>query len=163
VDVPGHEDFVKNMVAGVGAIDVALLVIASDDGWMPQTEEHLQILSYFGVQRSVVAVTKAELVQDEPSVVRDVRERLRGTALADVAAVEGVHRGDVVTLAEHGSASDVLDVLLHISPRASHHVKDGARVRAHHGSGNVAARVALAAKEELTPGSRAIAQLRLET
>jgi selenocysteine-specific translation elongation factor len=46
VDVPGHEDFVKNMVSGVSAIDVALLVVAADDGWMPQTEEHLQILSY---------------------------------------------------------------------------------------------------------------------
>ena len=49
VDVPGHEDFVKNMVAGVGSIDLALLVVAADDGWMPQTEEHLQILTYLGV------------------------------------------------------------------------------------------------------------------
>src|SRR5438046_2515621 len=49
VDVPGHEDFVKNMVAGVGAIDLALFIIAADDGWMPQTEEHLQILTYLGV------------------------------------------------------------------------------------------------------------------
>src|SRR2546425_6753255 len=45
VDVPGHEDFVKNMVAGVGSIDLALFVVAADDGWVPQTEEHLQILS----------------------------------------------------------------------------------------------------------------------
>jgi len=58
VDVPGHEDFVKNMVAGVGSIDLALLVVAADDGWMPQTEEHLQILSYLGVARGVVALTK---------------------------------------------------------------------------------------------------------
>ena len=50
IDVPGHEDFVKNMVAGVGAIDLALLVVAADDGWMPQTEEHLQILAYLGVR-----------------------------------------------------------------------------------------------------------------
>src|SRR6059058_725736 len=48
VDVPGHEDFVKNMVAGVGSIDASLLVVAADDGWMPQTEEHLQILAYLG-------------------------------------------------------------------------------------------------------------------
>ena len=61
VDVPGHEDFVKNMVAGVGSIDLALLVVAADDGWMPQTEEHLQILTYFGVRRAVVALTKADL------------------------------------------------------------------------------------------------------
>ncbi len=59
--MPGHEDFVKNMVAGVGSIDLALLVVAADDGWMPQTEEHLQILSYFGVRRAVVALTKADL------------------------------------------------------------------------------------------------------
>ena len=65
VDVPGHEDFVKNMVAGVGSIDLALLVVAADDGWMPQTEEHLQILTYVGVRRAVVALTKADLAEDE--------------------------------------------------------------------------------------------------
>ena len=57
VDVPGHEDFVKNMVAGVGSIDLALLVVAADDGWMPQTEEHLQILVYLGVRRIVLCDT----------------------------------------------------------------------------------------------------------
>src|SRR5215212_9353630 len=61
VDVPGHEDFVKNMVAGVGSIDLALFVVAADDGWMPQTEEHLQILSYLGVTRAVIALTKSDL------------------------------------------------------------------------------------------------------
>src|SRR6202171_3675111 len=65
VDVPGHEDFVKNMVAGVGSVDLALLVVAADDGWMPQTEEHVQILTYFGVRRAVVALTKADLTADE--------------------------------------------------------------------------------------------------
>src|SRR5579864_6808395 len=59
VDVPGHEDFVKNMAAGVGSIDLSLLVVAADDGWMPQTEEHLQILTYLGVRRAIVALTKA--------------------------------------------------------------------------------------------------------
>src|SRR5881628_2395739 len=51
VDVPGHEDFVRNMIAGVGSIDLALFVVAADDGWMPQSEEHLQILNYLGVER----------------------------------------------------------------------------------------------------------------
>jgi small GTP-binding protein len=51
VDVPGHENFVRNMIAGVGSIDLALFVVAADDGWMPQTEEHLQILAYLGVKR----------------------------------------------------------------------------------------------------------------
>ncbi len=49
IDVPGHEDFIRNMIAGLGAIDLALLVVAADDGWMPQTEEHFQILNYLGV------------------------------------------------------------------------------------------------------------------
>src|SRR5690349_6611072 len=60
VDVPGHEDFVKNMVAGVGSIDAAMLVVAADDGWMPQTEEHLQILTYLGVSRGVIALSKID-------------------------------------------------------------------------------------------------------
>jgi selenocysteine-specific elongation factor len=83
VDVPGHEDFVKNMVAGVGSIDLALLVVAADDGWMPQTEEHLQILEYLGVNRGVVALTKCDLATDLDTVAAMVREQLRGSALAD--------------------------------------------------------------------------------
>src|SRR5210317_87212 len=57
VDVPGHADFVKNMVAGVGSIDLALFIVAADDGWMPQTEEHYQILQYLKVKRAIVALT----------------------------------------------------------------------------------------------------------
>jgi selenocysteine-specific elongation factor len=87
VDVPGHEDFVKNMVAGVGAIDLALLIVAADDGWMPQTEEHLQILSYFGVDRAVVSLTKADLAADEAAAVADIRDRLKGTRFADAPIV----------------------------------------------------------------------------
>src|ERR1700719_3581392 len=79
VDVPGHEDFVKNMVAGVGSIDLALLVVAADDGWMPQTEEHLQILTYLGVRQAVVALTKIDLASDEAAVTGAIREKLRGT------------------------------------------------------------------------------------
>src|SRR5689334_5037154 len=82
VDVPGHEDFVKNMVAGVGSIDMALLVVAADDGWMPQTEEHLQILNYLGVERAVIALTKTDLVDKaETEVVAAIRERLKHTAV----------------------------------------------------------------------------------
>jgi selenocysteine-specific elongation factor len=79
VDVPGHEDFIKNMVAGVGSVDVALLVVAADDGWMPQTEEHLQILTYLGVRHAVVALTKADLAGDIDSCVAAIREKLRGS------------------------------------------------------------------------------------
>ncbi len=65
IDVPGHEDFVRNMIAGIGSIDMALLVVAADDGWMPQTEEHLQILSYLGIKQMVVAINKSDIVRPE--------------------------------------------------------------------------------------------------
>jgi len=79
VDVPGHEDFVKNMVAGVGSIDLTLFVVAADDGWMPQTEEHLQILTYLGVKRAVIALTKADLVPDEAARAAALREKLQSS------------------------------------------------------------------------------------
>lgn len=84
IDVPGHEDFVKNMVAGVGSIDLALMVVAADDGWMPQTEEHVQILEYLGVTRAVVAVTKSDLAS-LPN--ESIRTELAETAFADVSIV----------------------------------------------------------------------------
>jgi selenocysteine-specific elongation factor len=84
VDVPGHERFIKNMLAGVGGIDAALLVIASDEEFMPQTEEHLAILDLLKIERGVVALTKSDLVDDEwlAYVSEEVRERLIGTHLA---------------------------------------------------------------------------------
>jgi selenocysteine-specific elongation factor len=87
VDVPGHEDFVKNMIAGVGSIDLALFVVAADDGWMPQTEEHLQILSYLGVTRAVVALTKADLGSTAETIA-DVRKQLTGTSFERAPIVE---------------------------------------------------------------------------
>ena len=65
VDVPGHERFVKNMLAGVGGIDLALLIVAANEGVMPQTREHLAILDLLGVKQGVVAITKKDLVDDE--------------------------------------------------------------------------------------------------
>lgn len=82
VDVPGHEDFVKNMVAGVGSIDLALMVVAADDGWMPQTEEHLQILCYLGVEHAVVALTKCDLLENRAGMTDSIRTRLAGTPFA---------------------------------------------------------------------------------
>jgi selenocysteine-specific elongation factor len=83
VDVPGHERFVKNMLAGVGGIDLALLVIAADEGVMPQTQEHLAIIDLLGIQHGVVAVTKVDLVEPEFAelVAADAEEALRGTTL----------------------------------------------------------------------------------
>src|SRR5438132_8139693 len=65
VDVPGHERFVKNMVAGATGVDLALLVVAADDGVMPQTSEHLEIMDLLGVAAGVIAVTKIDLVDPD--------------------------------------------------------------------------------------------------
>ena len=267
VDVPGHEDFVKNMVAGVGSIDLALFVVAADDGWMPQTEEHLQILTYLGVNRAVVALTKIDLIQDERRAIVAIHDKLRDTPFADapivptsvvtgrgldqlkaalaqvledtpssqdigkprlpvdrvftlrgigtvvtgtltsgtlrrgqsvtiqpsgkvtrirniqshnrnvelgvpgtrtalnlpdIAVSDDIHRGDVVTLAELGGPSEILDVALEISPRANRPLRGGAQVHIHHGSANVRAKVMFFSDKELAPGKQALAQLRLE-
>ena len=267
VDVPGHEDFVKNMVAGVGSIDVALFVVAADDGWMPQTEEHLQILSYLGVNRAVVALTKIDLIQDEHRAAAAIQDKLRNTPFADapiiptsvvtgrglehlkaalaqvladtpsardigkprlpvdrvftlrgigtvvtgtltggtlrvgqsvtiqpsgkvarirniqshnrdvefgvpstrtalnlpdLGATDDVHRGDVITLAELGGPSELLDVALEISPRANRRLRNDAQVRIHHGSAHARAKVVFFSHKELAPGEQALAQLRLE-
>src|SRR5438046_6755539 len=82
VDVPGHEDFVRNMIAGGGSIDLALLFVAADDGWMPQTEEHLQILTYLGVDRAVIALTKSDLGKID-GVADQIRNQLRTTTFAE--------------------------------------------------------------------------------
>ena len=87
IDVPGHEDFIRNMIAGLGAIDLALLVVAADDGWMPQTEEHFQILNYLGVRHGVVAITKCDL-GNPARIAANVREQLRGTSLSEMPIVE---------------------------------------------------------------------------
>jgi selenocysteine-specific elongation factor len=80
VDVPGHEAFVRTMVAGATGIDLALVVIAADEGVMPQTREHLAILELLGVRRGVIALTKADLVDDEWLALVD--EDVRGATAA---------------------------------------------------------------------------------
>ncbi len=83
VDVPGHERFVKNMVAGASGIDLVLMVIAADEGVMPQTREHLAICQFLGVTRGLVALTKVDLVEKDwlEMVTGDVREFLKGSFL----------------------------------------------------------------------------------
>lgn len=276
IDVPGHEDFVKNMVAGMGAVDAALFIVAADDGWMPQTEEHLHILGYQGVRHAVVALTKSDLCADEKAGVAAIREKLRDTpfasapivptsivtgrgfeelkrALANVlehtppprdvgkprlsvdraftlrgigtvvtgtlsggelkrgqavviqpsglrarirgiqshsreveaagpgmrtalnlsdvalaaAGQQGVERGNVITLENFGAPVTRMDVVLTRSARCESGkgkpaLKNGARVRVHHGSGNVAARVALFRTPAVAPGENGIARLKLE-
>ena len=75
------------MVAGVGSIDLALLVVAADDGWMPQTEEHLQILIYLGVRRIIIALTKIDLVESADAAEEKVRAQLCDTPFGDAAIV----------------------------------------------------------------------------
>lgn len=89
VDVPGHERFVKQMVAGAGGVDLAFLVVAADEGVMPQTVEHLEILASLGVSGGVIVVTKVDLVDRELAevAVEEVRDLCAGTFLADKPAV----------------------------------------------------------------------------
>ena len=83
VDVPGHERFVNNMLAGVGGIDLALLVVAADESVMPQTREHLAILDLLRIPRGLVALTKKDLVDDDwlELVTADIEDTLKGTVL----------------------------------------------------------------------------------
>jgi len=83
VDVPGHERFVKNMLAGVDGADAALFVVAADEGWKPQSEEHLAVLDLIGIERGVVALTRADIVDDDrlELAALEVGERLEGTTL----------------------------------------------------------------------------------
>src|SRR5215218_6941729 len=89
VDVPGHERFIKNMLAGVGGIDAALLVVAADEGPMPQTAEHLAILDLLGVDRGIIVLTKADAAEaDWLDLVREeIRELVSITTLASAPIV----------------------------------------------------------------------------
>ncbi len=115
VDVPGHEDFIRNMLAGVGGIDAAILVVAADEGVMPQTREHLAILDLLKVKRALVALTKSDLVPDTDWLElakADVRAALKDTTLADAKIIPvsaRTRQGLKELLAE-------LDALLHDTP-----------------------------------------------
>ena len=90
VDVPGHRDFIENMLAGIGGIDAALFVVAADEGVMPQTREHLAILDILQIEGGVIALTKTDLAPDADwleLVQLDVRQALQGTVLAEAPIV----------------------------------------------------------------------------
>jgi selenocysteine-specific elongation factor len=112
VDVPGHERFIKNMLAGIGGIDAALLVIAADEGPMPQTLEHLAILNLLEVATGVVALTKSDAVDADwmGYVAEEVREVLSGTKLQDapivpISAVTGAGLPELLQAVEGALAS----------------------------------------------------------
>ncbi|WP_094604086.1 Selenocysteine-specific elongation factor [Sporomusa silvacetica DSM 10669] len=90
VDVPGHERFVKNMLAGAGGIDIAMVVIAANEGIMPQTREHIHILHYLGIQKAIVVITKIGMVEDDfrELVVEDAKEYLATTFLQQAPMVQ---------------------------------------------------------------------------
>ena len=118
VDVPGHERFIKNMLAGVGGIDVALFVVAADEGWMPQSEEHLAVLDLLGVAHGVIAITRVDLADSDLVELSkiDVEEHVAGSVaeswpVVEVSAVTGQGIDDLVEalaaeLAEAGPTTD---------------------------------------------------------
>ncbi|GBD33474.1 Selenocysteine-specific elongation factor [bacterium HR33] len=118
VDVPGHEDFVRNMVAGATGIDVALLVVAADEGVMPQTEEHLSIIELLDVKAGVVAISKADLAERDwlELVAADVTERLAGSSVS--------WEGPVMVSSVTGEGIDQLRFLL---SRAASRARERAR------------------------------------
>ena len=113
VDVPGHERFIKNMLAGVGGIDLALLVVAADEAVMPQTREHLAILDILQVKRGVVAITKSDLVDQDwlDLVTAETEETLKGTTL------EGSPIRAVSAYTAHGLPElvDTIDKMLEVT------------------------------------------------
>src|SRR6476661_1856603 len=118
VDVPGHERFIKNMLAGAGGLDAALLIIAADEGPMPQTDEHLSILHLLGVDRGIIVLTKSDLVDKEwlALVEEEVRDKVKRTTLAGAPIVAVSAR----TGAGLESLKRELDTLLeHTEPRTN--------------------------------------------
>ncbi|MEI6289345.1 MAG: selenocysteine-specific translation elongation factor [Chloroflexota bacterium] len=86
IDVPGHRDFIENMLSGIGGIDVALLVIAADEGVMPQTSEHLAILDLLQIEHGILVLTKVDLIEDLEwltMVENDIRSAVKGTIMAE--------------------------------------------------------------------------------
>jgi selenocysteine-specific elongation factor len=102
IDVPGHEKFIKNMLAGAAGVDLAILVVAADEGMMPQSKEHLAILDLLGVKHGVVALTKTDKVDTEwqELVQEDTREKLAGSFLekAEIIPISGVEKKGIEAL-----------------------------------------------------------------
>ena len=90
IDVPGHEKFINNMVAGVVGMDLVMLVVAADEGIMPQTREHMDILGLLGIEKSILVINKCDLVDEEwlELVEEEIKEELEGTFLEDAPIVE---------------------------------------------------------------------------
>ena len=112
VDVPGHERFVKNMIAGAGGIDAVMMAVAADDGWMPQSEEHFQICRLLGVRHGFIVINKVDLA--EPDWVELLEQEIRAKVAGSFLAEAPVFR----VSAETGSGFDKLAD--HLTPEADH-------------------------------------------
>ncbi|MFR0018537.1 MAG: selenocysteine-specific translation elongation factor [Paraclostridium sp.] len=90
VDVPGHEKFIKNMLAGASGLDMVLLVVAADEGVMPQTVEHMDILTFLNIKKGMIVLTKSDTVEEDfrALVKEDIREKVKGTFLEDAEIIE---------------------------------------------------------------------------
>ena len=113
IDVPGHEKFINNMVAGVVGMDLVLLVIAADEGIMPQTREHMDILNLLGIEKSIIVLNKCDLVDEEwlEMMEEDVREELSGTFLehAPLVKVSAATGAGLLCTTESGTDQDEPD------------------------------------------------------
>lgn len=117
IDVPGHERFIRNMLAGVGAVDACLFVVAANEGWMPQSEEHLRILELLGVSHGLIALTKVGLCDADIAELAclELEEKTEGTFLADAPVVET----DVLDGLGLQDLRSELDALVDRTPAAS--------------------------------------------
>lgn len=124
IDVPGHEKFVNNMVAGVVGMDLVLLVIAADEGIMPQTREHVDILGLLGIEKCIIVLNKCDLVDEDwlEMVKEDIREELKGSfcenaPMAEVSSVTGAGLDNLVSLIEHMAEEEVTPKDIDTIPR----------------------------------------------
>src|SRR5947199_230836 len=153
VDVPGHVRFLKNMLAGVGAVDASLFVVAATEGWKPQSEEHLRILEVLGVTHGVIALTKVGLVDaDTREFARlEISEAVEGTFL------EGAELVEVDTIAGVG-----LDDLKAALDALAHEVSARGAYQAYVGSGEYPVRLrVLGGQEAILPGDGGFVRLHL--
>jgi selenocysteine-specific elongation factor len=189
VDVPGHERFVKNMLAGVGGIDLALLIVAANEGVMPQTREHLAILDLLEVSRGIAVITKKDtgtlidgglaVGQEVEIVPSGLKSRIRGlqthkkrlekaTPGSRVAAnLVGINkaelvRGDVVTLTGWLKPSSLVTVKLKLISYLQRPLRHNATVSFHTGAAEIGAKVRLLEGDVLPPGGITWAQMALE-
>ncbi len=119
IDVPGHADFINNMVSGVSALDIALFIVAADDGWMPQSEEHLQILNYLGIDNVIIALTKADLAEDLEFTVELVREEIEETSIAEAPIIPV---SSITGLGIDELKAEILKRAKHIKASLKHHI-----------------------------------------